>query len=386
MSVFSLRWLAIGLAGVLIGAPTAWAGPSAAGGTLSCNADADNGSATTDLVFTNPGAASERVNLCNGDCSTPQFFPNANIWDAIACDTAGSKAIFADAPAQGASRILTFTADASGIASTAFVATGGGIWALRFVADVNGDGNKDLVYEGVGGSAVGLVRINLVSGGSITGAPFFVPAAFGPPVGKGDFNGDGIDDIVYDGNGSHRIDLMDADNNPGTGRIQSLFIADGGNAWEIRAIGDASGDGKDDLWWLGVSGAATNIARLQRIEDGVVQETAFPPTGGGAILPFAIVDSNGDGVGDLVSAGASTNRLDLMDGSFSITDTKFFGNGGGTYTPTVTGDFNGDGNLDVASQGPNDALVQLLDGDTAQVVVGTVNVPNAAGAWELNEF
>ena len=258
--------------------------------------------------------------------------------------------------------------------------TGGGIWELAQLADVDGDGDLDLIYVGVSGGAVGLLRIKIIQNGAPTGAVGFIPTAGGGWVliAAGDLNGDGTHDLIFQGTTSVRVDFMN-----GTAVLSQAFLSNGGGVWTVAAVGDASGDGKEDLWWVGETGtAAQDLSRLQEMDGANVLSTIYPQTGGGSLVPMFIADANG--VGDLFLAGATVNRLDVMTGnSLSISVARFFGNGGGTYMPSVTGDFNGDGKQDLASEGPNDVLVQLLDADLVNPVIAQSQIPNGTGFWDL---
>lgn len=374
----TMRAVVGSMCGLLLWVPgAAQAGPVQAGFVV-CDVDDDGDG---DLVFVGDG--SNRVNLIENGASVGTAFhgTGGNTWGAIDCAATTSVGVASDAPSVGAARVQTLNTDGT-VQSTSFVATGGGIWNLDRMIDLDGDGDDDAVYVGVSGGALGLIRLDEYQNGAPTGTRGFRPTAggFWELTHDGDPNGDGMRDLIFQSDSSVRVDFMN-----GLNVLSQGFLQNGGGAWRVVAVGDASGDNKDDLWWEGQDGTpAENVTRLQEMDGATVLSTIFPQTGGGTLTPMFMADSNGDGFDDLFLAGASTNRLDVMSTSaFAISVARFFGNGGGGYLPARTGDFNKDGKQDLASEGAGDVLIQLIDGDMSNPVIGTGSIPNGGGFWDL---
>lgn len=79
-------------------------------------------------------------------------------------------------------------------------------------------------------------------------------------VGAGDFNADGIDDVVWRNasNGTNAIWLS------GNYRTQQAVTTVTNRAWTIAAVADYNGDGRSDLMWRNTSSGA-NIIWLSAI-------------------------------------------------------------------------------------------------------------------------
>jgi hypothetical protein len=235
-------------------------------------------------------------------------------------------------------------------------------------ADLNGDGNPDLVAVGYvlnpgGTSATPAMTVLLgkPDGSFTVGQTYPLPDAIADSVVIDDFNGDGKLDVVvptrtftgqiasggtllfFPGNGNGTF---------GTTKTQSLTTAA-----ENLISGDFNGDGKKDL----VSG--TGVIFLGH-GDGTFALQSTPvfsaiPTNSSAFVQLAAGDFNKDGKLDL--AGGSGNSIYI-----------FLGNGDGTFKtgPAYTGinnqgylavaDLDGDGNLDLFS---GDAENGIFGGD-----------------------
>ncbi|MDH5835450.1 reprolysin-like metallopeptidase [Luteimonas kalidii] len=278
--------------------------------------------------------------------------------------------------------------------------------------DVNGDGTSELLWRRTNSGTQNFRYWRISATGAVTKSPYFSFDVHYILAATGDFNGDGLLDLVWA--------------NPTTGHV-SMRIGNGssfgtrvdlGNAysggWRIEGAGDVDGDGRAELLWRRTNTNSENFRYWKIASNGDITR--------GPLLSFtntymlaATGDFNGDGFLDLVwarpasghttirlgdGAGFST-KLDLgnpysggwrIDGTGDVdadgrseifwrrtnTDSDNFrfwriaSNGNVTksayfsfsrhYILASTGDFNGDGNVDLVWANPSTGHVTVRIG------------------------
>ncbi|HEY4086403.1 MAG TPA: FG-GAP-like repeat-containing protein, partial [Bryobacteraceae bacterium] len=227
------------------------------------------------------------------------------------------------------------------------------------VGDFNGDGIEDLVTgDSPGGSIViwagngqgGFEQVSQTTvGGSLIG------------LAVGDFDKNGKQDVVgLDFFGSQMFILM---GNGNGGFLDSPMALPVGTFPLSISVGDFDGNGNPDVAVVDISDNTVTLF-IGDGRGGFQAAPSFPPTGH---FPGALVvgDFNGDGLADI---GASTNDgLTLLKNTGSLS----FQEAGGSPFPLtaassmVTGDFNNDGRLDVAAIEANLEQIDILLGAAA---------------------
>jgi hypothetical protein len=257
------------------------------------------------------------------------------------------------------------------------------------VGDFNGDGIPDIVVTNAGVRPVGNTVSVLLGNGDGT---FQSPRTF--RVGKdptsvavGDLRGDGRLDIVTANDGSNSVSVLFGN---GDGTFQNAVNLSVGVNPVTVALGDLRGDGRLDIVTAnqGFTDIQGSVSVLLNQDDGTFQPAVDYSLGAPALdlaaRDVALGDFNGDGRLDIVTANNSADG-----GSFSL----LVGNGDGTFQTGVehavpaspisitAADLNHDGTLDLVMGtflGRADNLDEVLgNGD------GTFQAPVTIGSGIL---
>jgi hypothetical protein len=249
--------------------------------------------------------------------------------------------------------------------------------AFVAVGDFDGDGILDLAVASAGLKAnfQGTVSVLLGKGDGTFQPPHnYAAGIYTLSVAIGDFNGDGIPDLVVSNTGGNGNNFHGGSVGvllgKGDGTFQdAVHYAVGISALSVT-LGDFNGDGILDL---AVPNLLTNeVSVLLGTGDGTFQVAAHyavgPLTwygGAGAQRCVAVRDFNGDGIPDLAVSffGGVRVLLGNGDGTFQTTAISYVAG----PDAVAVGDFNGDGlpDLAVCIAGLNKVSILLNDGKWA---------------------
>jgi trimeric autotransporter adhesin len=293
------------------------------------------------------------------------------------------------APSASADEPLTVTAvTGAGIQpTTTSIASVGSRGTYTLTATVSGNagipptGSVSFVDTTIANTMLGTATLTPATSGVV-----FLPSDIdfeGPTlVATGDFNGDGIADLI--GFSFGRPDILLGN---GDGTFKSLgYLAANLNVNGI-VVGDFNGDGKLDLAFT-MSGGGV-LMELGNGDGTFTSGYQSPQTI--AANGIAVGDFNGDGKLDLVVGGGTagsdvTILLGNGDGTFIVGATAIVG---ANPSSIAVGDLNGDGKLDLAvgNQGGDSVSILLGNGDgtfAAGSTITTTAGPNALAIADFN--
>jgi hypothetical protein len=244
-------------------------------------------------------------------------------------------------------------------------------------ADFDEDGILDLAVAGFGGNAVSVLR-GLGPGGAGNGTfaaavPYALPSGSFPiALASGDFNGDGVLDLVAADEEAAGVSLLFGQGSGGAGNGTFTVgprLAVSSSPWEI-AVGDFNADGVPDL---AVACAGGDLSVLIGHGTDGVPDGTFA-----AAVTYAIgTPLHGVATGDFDSNGI----LDLaLGGNTGVSVLPGLGSGGrgdgsfgaqttyaceGSPAGVATGDFDADGITDLAVANSGSGSVSVLRGSGA---------------------
>ena len=250
--------------------------------------------------------------------------------------------------------------------------------------DLNGDGKPDLAVVS-GGTDTVAVFLN-------TTPPPVPPFNFGAPTGgqsfqhpynaaMGDFNGDGNLDVLA-GDNSQQLRLLLGNGAGGLGStINTSFSGPCPGATCVQGTrdvlaGDVNNDGKLDIV---VAGFASFGVTLGTGDGTFGAENTYAM--GSDTRSAAVADLNNDGNLDILGGNAQGNttfvhvRLGNGDGTFGAATA--YVDGGITRVSMKVVDVNGDGNLDVLTANVHSANISVFTGDGTGALFAASLVPIA---------
>jgi len=238
-------------------------------------------------------------------------------------------------------------------------------------ADVNGDGNLDLVVGNDTGASVSVLLGN--GDGTFQAHADYKTGSYPHWVAVADFNGDGKPDIAVANEGGDNVGVL-LNNGDGTlGAMQTYPTSE--EPYSVAAA-DFNHDGKIDLAVTGYSLGVVSI--LLGNGDGTFKSHVDYPTG---VAPAVVVAGELDKGHKVDLATANYNNGEV--GSVSV----LLGNGDGTFQPhadytagtgpdgLAIGSFNGDKSVDLAVANLIGGNLSILPGSGDGTFGAPVNFP-----------
>ena len=250
-------------------------------------------------------------------------------------------------------------------------------------ADMNGDGLGDLVASEIpaytGNSLVVRLWQALPGGGfspnRITLYEQATAAGYDMPEG-GNFIGLPGERIDLDGDGGE--DLLMNENFTVARISASTYAIDYfEGAFQPVVVGDMNGDGCTDLFYIHHAGSL-RVRVNGCTMNSAGPELAVPSTSVSG--PFLVIDWNGDGRDDLLSAGATTWRVAISNGS-SFAPAIDTGQAHNGVNATRSVDSNGDGLDDILYSSAGQIRIRLRNGPRADLLLSATDGFGAAATF-----
>ena len=227
------------------------------------------------------------------------------------------------------------------------------------IGDFNGDGRPDYAVPTNTGPIVILLGAGngtFTNGTTITTTSPFEPTS----VVVGDFNGDGKQDLaVLSAAGTGSVNIYLGNGNGTFQTAKNYPVAASTSASRLLAVGDFNRDGIQDL--VATNSGLNNVAVILGNGDGSFQAPSYYPVG---VSPWNVVvgDLNQDGFLDLVVASDGSSSASVLQGNGDGTFKAFTtANTGASQVGSVAiGDFNGDGFPDIATTSAPDNSIYIL--------------------------
>lgn len=173
------------------------------------------------------------------------------------------------------------------------------------------------------------------------GGGSFPGSTFPPPVGHGDFDGDGTADLFYrDSDGSNYIvdSAVWADWGATYQAVPTVAIS-----WQVAGIGDFDGDGRSDVLWRNQASGANVIWRSANYLTQMGVRGVTNP----AWKIVAVADFDGDGRDDIFWRNATSGANVIWRSGNALAQQAVRSVTNLAWQVATTGDFDGDGKVDV---------------------------------------
>lgn len=212
--------------------------------------------------------------------------------------------------------------------------------------DFDADGSPDLLGLDRGQVFVWLLHGATPIGGGVLGDDL---GATGSVEGSGDYDGDGVSDVLIRRPDQTRVDVWSMR----AGAIDAIdtLAADPGADWDVVGSGDHDGDGLSDLLWENVT--TGQLVLWRSLARGSFEAHPLPAPLGLGWQGVAVADFNADGASDVMWRKLATGELAVsLFRAGAVAQTRRLDGAGTAPKREIvgSGDFDSDGSVDALAR------------------------------------
>jgi len=208
--------------------------------------------------------------------------------------------------------------------------TPGTAWQVKATADFNGDGKSDILLQNIVDGSCFVWEMNGLSfaGSKSYGFVGWTPGAAWQVKATGDFNGDGMSDILlqnaYDG--SCYVWEMNGLGFAGSNSYGYVGWTPGA-AWQVKATGDFNGDGKSDILLRNALDGSCYVWEMNGLGFAGGKSSGYVGWNPGTAWQVASTgDFNGDGKSDIVLQNVNDGSCFVWEmNGLNFADSNSFG-------------------------------------------------------------
>ncbi|MEI6207111.1 MAG: FG-GAP-like repeat-containing protein [Desulfuromonadales bacterium] len=201
-------------------------------------------------------------------------------------------------------------------------------------------------------------------------------------VGQGDFDGDGIRDLVWWNNSTGQVYIM-LMASPTAVKSGAILYTESDTHWRIAATGDINGDGKADLiWWNSATGQVyAMLVNGTTVTQGGIIYTE-PDTDWKIV---AAADFNGNGTVELLWWNSTTGQVALgqTNGTSASSANLIWLEPDTNWRIAGAGDLDGDGKADIIWHNRTTGQVYGMQTNGSSVTNGALMYTEADTLWEI---
>ena len=250
-------------------------------------------------------------------------------------------------------------------------------WRFAATGDFNGDGKADVIQQH---TLDGRARMTFVDGSVVVSTREIAGVAKWLVRASGDFNNDGRDDVLWYNSASHKFHITLMNGSLVLSETELSGISDPEAVLRVRGVGDFDGDGVDDIIWNDTQSGDVVVTLVQDL-------TLADPRRlyNSAELPLKIAgvgDFSGDQRADVILWDDSKRELHFvtMDGSRG-TGVAVIDGVPGAWEPSL-GYFDADQSPDILwrNETSEEVLVWLMNGPQ---VLSTAAGSGPGSGWKI---